>query len=236
MDFLPRFGFWGRDEEVGGDREILSVRFRAVADAGRRAPPAWRSRQPPAERRAKRACPTSRRSIQVDWQALKGVAKPKILELASRQFITNAESVIVAGTIGTGKTMLAIALSVEAARRRFRVLFVRAADLARSLLEPRAPARDRVMAGDRVCPRSIPGNRSASALLANRPGKSQVEAETAATLQATVNPDVGRIDDGAQGDVGQRRLYPFGQLRENAAPGVQGRKRQVRNRSVRCGR
>jgi len=44
----------------------------------------------------------------VDWQALKGVAKAKILELASCQFITNAESVSVAGPIGTGKTMLAI--------------------------------------------------------------------------------------------------------------------------------
>ena len=74
---------------------------------------------------------------QVDWQALKGVAKPKILELASCQFITSAESVIVAGPIGTGKTMLAIALGVEATRRRFRVLFVRAADLVQSLLEAR---------------------------------------------------------------------------------------------------
>ena len=74
---------------------------------------------------------------QVDWQALKGVAKPKILELASCHFITNAESVIVAGPIGTGKTMLAIALGVEATRRRFRVLFVRAADLVQSLLEAR---------------------------------------------------------------------------------------------------
>jgi DNA replication protein DnaC len=74
---------------------------------------------------------------QVDWQALKGVAKPKILELANCQFITNAESVIVAGPIGTGKTMLAIALGVEATRRRFRVLFVRAADLVQSLLEAR---------------------------------------------------------------------------------------------------
>jgi len=86
---------------------------------------------------AKRACPTSKRSNQVDWQALKGVAKPKILELASCQFITNAESVIVAGPIGTGKTMLAIALGVEATRCRFRVLFVRAADLVQSLLEAR---------------------------------------------------------------------------------------------------
>ncbi len=74
---------------------------------------------------------------QVDWQALKGVSKPKILELASCQFITRAESVIVAGPIGTGKTMLAIALGVEATRRRFRALFTRAADLVQGLVEAR---------------------------------------------------------------------------------------------------
>jgi DNA replication protein DnaC len=74
---------------------------------------------------------------QVDWQALKGVSKPKILELASCQFITGAETVIVAGPIGTGKTMLAIALGVEATRRRFRTLFTRAADLVQSLVEAR---------------------------------------------------------------------------------------------------
>ena len=38
---------------------------------------------------------------------------------------------------GTGKTMLAIALGVEATRRRKRVAFVRAADLVRDLLEAR---------------------------------------------------------------------------------------------------
>jgi DNA replication protein DnaC len=41
------------------------------------------------------------------------------------------------GAIGTGKTHLAIALSVEAARQRRRVLFTRAADIVRSLLEAR---------------------------------------------------------------------------------------------------
>jgi DNA replication protein DnaC len=41
---------------------------------------------------------------QVDWMALKGVSKPKILELASCQFIARAEAVIIAGPIGTGKT------------------------------------------------------------------------------------------------------------------------------------
>jgi hypothetical protein len=41
------------------------------------------------------------------------------------------------GPIGTGKTHLAIALGVEAARQRKRVLFARAADIVRSLLEAR---------------------------------------------------------------------------------------------------
>jgi len=45
--------------------------------------------------------------------------------------------VIVAGPIGTGKTMLAIALGVEATRRRFRALFTRAADLVQGLVEAR---------------------------------------------------------------------------------------------------
>jgi DNA replication protein DnaC len=64
---------------------------------------------------------------QVDWAALKGIARPKILELASGDFIGRAENVILASPIGTGKTMLAIALVVEATRRRYRVLFTRAA-------------------------------------------------------------------------------------------------------------
>jgi DNA replication protein DnaC len=78
---------------------------------------------------------------QIDWPALKGVSRPKILELSSCQYIGQAEDVILAGPIGTGKTMLAIALGVEATRRRFRVLFTRAADLGQSLLEARDERR-----------------------------------------------------------------------------------------------
>jgi DNA replication protein DnaC len=74
---------------------------------------------------------------QVDWQALSGVSRPKILELASCEYLKRAEAVVLAGPIGTGKTHLAIALGVEAARRRFRVLFTRAADLVRTLREAR---------------------------------------------------------------------------------------------------
>lgn len=74
---------------------------------------------------------------QIDWQALSGVSRPKILELASCEYLQRAEAVVLAGPIGTGKTHLAIALGVEAARRRFRVLFTRAAELVRNLREAR---------------------------------------------------------------------------------------------------
>jgi DNA replication protein DnaC len=45
---------------------------------------------------------------QIDWPALKAVSRPKILELSSCQYIGQAEDVILAGPIGTGKTMLAM--------------------------------------------------------------------------------------------------------------------------------
>lgn len=74
---------------------------------------------------------------QVDWDALRGISRPKVLELASCEYLDRGDDVVIAGPIGTGKTMLAIALGVEAARRRKRVIFARAADLVRELLEAR---------------------------------------------------------------------------------------------------
>lgn len=74
---------------------------------------------------------------QLDFGALHGVSKTKIQALSSGQFIADAEDVVVIGPIGTGKTHLAIALGVEAAKRRTRVAFVRAADLVRQLTEAR---------------------------------------------------------------------------------------------------
>jgi len=74
---------------------------------------------------------------QIEWEALQGISRPKLLELASCEYIHRAEDIILAGPIGTGKTHLAIALGVEATRRRYRVLFMRAAGLVRMLLEAR---------------------------------------------------------------------------------------------------
>lgn len=65
------------------------------------------------------------------------VSATQIAELARGEWIKRAQNVIFAGPIGTGKTHLAIALGVEAARQRRRVLFTRAADIVRTLLEAR---------------------------------------------------------------------------------------------------
>lgn len=73
-----------------------------------------------------------------DFTATDGaINAPQIAELARGQWIERAENIIFAGPIGTGKTHLAIALGVEAARQRHRVMFARAADVVRSLLEAR---------------------------------------------------------------------------------------------------
>ena len=70
---------------------------------------------------------------QIDWDALSVVSR----QLVSCAYIEDAEDIVIAGPTGTGKTHLAIALGVEAARRRYRVVFTRAADLVRDLLEAR---------------------------------------------------------------------------------------------------
>ena len=73
---------------------------------------------------------------QIDWTAMEGVSKQQILELATCQFVEQPADVVIAGPIGTGKSHLAIALGVEAAQRRFRVLFVKAADLVDNSWKP----------------------------------------------------------------------------------------------------
>ncbi|HYC09951.1 MAG TPA: IS21-like element helper ATPase IstB [Steroidobacteraceae bacterium] len=72
-----------------------------------------------------------------DFGAASGPSAPQIAELCGGSFIDRAENIIFAGPIGTGKTHLSIAIGVEAARKRRRVLFLRAADLVRFLVEAR---------------------------------------------------------------------------------------------------
>jgi DNA replication protein DnaC len=72
-----------------------------------------------------------------DFAAADGVSATQIHTLARGEWVTAPENLILAGPIGTGKTHLAIALGVEATKQKRRVLFTRAADLVRQLLEAR---------------------------------------------------------------------------------------------------
>jgi DNA replication protein DnaC len=74
---------------------------------------------------------------QFDFTAADGVDAATIAKLARVDWIARKENVVFAGPVGTGKTHLAIALGVEAAKQRHRVAFVRAADLVRQLVEAR---------------------------------------------------------------------------------------------------
>jgi DNA replication protein DnaC len=72
-----------------------------------------------------------------DFASADGVDAAVVAELARGGWVTEHRNVILAGPIGTGKTHLATALGVEAARQRRHVAFWRAADLVRALLEAR---------------------------------------------------------------------------------------------------
>lgn len=74
---------------------------------------------------------------QFDFTSADGVDPALVVELARGDWIARGDNVLFAGPVGTGKTHLAIALGVEAARQRRHVGFWRAADLVRTLLEAR---------------------------------------------------------------------------------------------------
>jgi DNA replication protein DnaC len=72
-----------------------------------------------------------------DFTVADGLNATQIHTLARGEWVTAPENLILAGPIGTGKTHLAIALGVEATKQKRRVLFTRAADLVRQLVEAR---------------------------------------------------------------------------------------------------
>lgn len=74
---------------------------------------------------------------QISWTDLKGISRQKITELASCEYIEQKQDIVIAGPIGTCKTHLAIALGVEAVKKRMKVAFCKAAELVRELTEAR---------------------------------------------------------------------------------------------------
>jgi len=78
---------------------------------------------------------------QFDFGASDGIDRAVVLALARGEWLGRGDNVVFVGPIGTGKTHLAIALGIEAARQRRHVAFWRVADLVRALVEAR-DARD----------------------------------------------------------------------------------------------
>ena len=72
-----------------------------------------------------------------EMDALDQATRDTVLRLARCEWVDQNRVIILAGPVGTGKTHLAIALGIEACRRRFRTTFVRAPDLVRDLVEAR---------------------------------------------------------------------------------------------------
>lgn len=117
-----RDGGWDYEDFL---RELLEVELRSREERT-------------AKRRLKEArFPDMKTLEQIEWEALKGVSRQKILELATCEFLVKAQDCVIAGPVGTGKTHVATGIGVEAARRRFRVAFYRAAELVRTLTEAR---------------------------------------------------------------------------------------------------
>jgi DNA replication protein DnaC len=81
--------------------------------------------------------PETKTLDQFDFASSDGIDAAQIAELARCAWLDRGENVLLAGPIGTGKTHLAIALGIEAARQRKHVAFTRAADLVRALVEAR---------------------------------------------------------------------------------------------------
>lgn len=90
------------------------------------------------ERRLREAHLPARKTLaQFDWKRPHGLSRPTVEALARGEWVTEARNVVLLGPVGTGKTHLAIALTIEAMRRGHRALFFRASDLVRTLAEAR---------------------------------------------------------------------------------------------------
>lgn len=76
-----------------------------------------------------------------DFTVIPGLNKMLVLELARGEFILRRENVIALGNSGTGKTHVALALSLAACQKGFSVAFTTAAALVHQLMEARDDRR-----------------------------------------------------------------------------------------------
>lgn len=81
--------------------------------------------------------PARKTLAEFDFSFQPSVNRKQVTELCSCAFVERAENVVLLGPPGVGKTHIAIAIGLEAARRRMQVKFTTAAKLIASLSEAR---------------------------------------------------------------------------------------------------
>src|SRR6202044_2934909 len=90
------------------------------------------------ERRLRAAKLPARKTLsQFDWRRAHGLERARVEDLARCAWVDAARNIVLVGPVGTGKTHLATALGIEAIKSGHHVLFYRASDLVRPLIEAR---------------------------------------------------------------------------------------------------
>jgi DNA replication protein DnaC len=108
------------------DRFLLALAEQEVA----------RREQNGREQRIKSAhFPVIKELADFDFTAIPKLNRSKVLQLAESGYIPKAESVIMVGVPGVGKTHIAISLGIQACRQGYRVRFYNAAALVNELIQ-----------------------------------------------------------------------------------------------------
>ena len=76
-----------------------------------------------------------------DFDAQRGLDRDEILELFDCEFVLQAANVVLVGSVGTGKTHIAIALGMACCQNDYRVRFTTAAELTNMLVEAKSQDR-----------------------------------------------------------------------------------------------
>ena len=127
--FLQNYRKFAEDaarDNLGYDRFLLALAEQEIAqrEQNRRV------------RRIKAArFPVLKELADFDFSALPGLNKQKVLDLARGEYIQNADSLLMVGNPGLGKTHVAIGLALTACRQGHRVRFYNAAGLVNELTQ-----------------------------------------------------------------------------------------------------
>ena len=127
--FLQNYGKFAEDaaqSKLSYDRYLLALADQEVAqrEENRRM------------RRIKAArFPVLKELADFDFSCVPGLNKQRVLELARGGYLNTAESIIMVGNLGLGKTHVATALALAACRQGHRVRFYNAAGLVNELIQ-----------------------------------------------------------------------------------------------------